>query len=329
MEVSLAYEPPEDAGETKAAAKPPRRQHVVPQFYLKRFSDPEDRVVMTDKRDGRRVATSVGAVMVIKDFYTVETPSGKSYAVENWLSDLEGRAAEVLRRIDAGEFPLQKKEDHDLLAVYIAYQLARGQDFHDLLESAAQAFTEAMTIAMTSHPDAMRVTMERAFERKPSDAEVDEQRRSLREALEQKRIKTSVPRSRAVGDMVAIAPEMAKMIALRSWILLQSETARFITSDVPVGMIGGTLPDGRRMPLGLMTATEISFPIDSRSCILMDRPGRAEGAVHVPDDMVLTLNARQHLMARRFTFQHPDDQFVFDERAAAAAREAPQDSAST
>jgi hypothetical protein len=125
--------------------------------------------------------------------------------------------------------------------------------------------------------------------------------------------------------MIAIAPEMAKVIAQRSWILLSSDARRFITSDVPVGMIGGTLPDGRRMPLGLMTATEISFPIDARHSILMDRPGRTEGVVRVTDEMVLALNARQHMMARRFTFQHPEDPFVFDERARAAALEAPNE----
>src|SRR2546426_8683073 len=190
--------------------------------------------------------TSLGAVAVINDFYTVETTDGKSYAVEEWLGMLEGRAAEILRKIDGGDFPLKSKEDHDALAVYIAFQLARGREFHDLLESAAQAITEVMAIGLTSHPDAMRVAMERTSGTKPSEAEVEEQRKSMRKAFEEKRITTTVPRSNAVGDMIAIAPEVAKVIAQRSWILLSSDAARFITSDVPVGMIGGTFSDGRR-----------------------------------------------------------------------------------
>ena len=121
-----------------APQKPPRRQHVVPQFYLARFADDRDQLLMTDKTDGRRMRTSLGAVAVINDFYTVETTDGKSYAVEEWLGMLEGRAAEILRKIDGGDFPLKSKEDHDALAVYIAFQLARGREFHDLLESAAQ-----------------------------------------------------------------------------------------------------------------------------------------------------------------------------------------------
>jgi hypothetical protein len=305
--------------------KPPRRQHVVPQFYLGRWADDREHILMTDKTDGRRMRTSLGAAAVIKDFYTVETTDGKSYAVEDWLATLEGRAAEILRKIDEGEFPLRSKEDHDTLAVYIAFQHARGREFHDLLESAAQAITEVMAIGLSSHPDAMRVAMERTSGTKPSAAEVDEQRKSMRKALDEKRITTTVPRSYAVGDMIAIAPNMAEVIAQRSWILLSSDDARFITSDVPVGMIGGTFADGRRMPLGLMTATEISFPIDARHSILMDRPGQAEAVVRVTDEMVLTLNARQHMMARRFTFQHPEDPFVFDERARAAALEAPEE----
>jgi hypothetical protein len=313
----------EVGSEMTAKQGPPRRQHVVPRVYLRRFADDAERVVMTDKTDGRRIGTSLEAVMVMKDFYTVETTAGKNYAIEKQLADLEGRTAEVLRKIDQGEFPLRSSEDRALLAVYMAFQMARGTEFQDLLESAAQAFTEAMTIALTSHPDAMRVTMERALGLKPSDAEVELQRTSLREALDQKRITTKVPRSRAVGEMIAMAPVIANVLALRSWILVRSESARFITSDVPIGMIGGTFPDGRRMPIGVATATEISFPLDARHCVLMDRPGRNETVVDVGDDTILTLNARQHMMARRFTFQHPDDPFVFDELARTAAREAP------
>jgi hypothetical protein len=57
----------------------------------------------------------------------------------------------------------------------------------------------------------------------------------------------------------------------------------------------------------------------------MERPGQAEAVVRVTDEMVLLLNARQHMMARRFTFQHPSDPFVFDERGRGAAREAPEE----
>jgi hypothetical protein len=32
-----------------APQKPPRRQHVVPQFYLARFADDRDQLLMTDK----------------------------------------------------------------------------------------------------------------------------------------------------------------------------------------------------------------------------------------------------------------------------------------
>jgi hypothetical protein len=72
----------------------------VPEFYLRRFAD-GGLVVMTDKREDRKAQVPVDVVMVIKDFYTIETDKGRSYVVEKWLADLEGRAAEVLRKIDA------------------------------------------------------------------------------------------------------------------------------------------------------------------------------------------------------------------------------------
>jgi hypothetical protein len=304
---------------------PPARQHVVPAFYLRRFADITSHVLMTDKEDGRRVKSSVREVMVIKDFYTLETDGGRSYVVEEWLSKLESRTAEILRKIDEGEFPLRSKEDHDLLALYIAYQLCRGQQFRGMLDTVAEMFAEITALGLAHHSGAMRIAMEHATGQQLSDDEVKEEQRYMREALDGKRIKANVPQTAAVGDMIAIAPEVANILAQRSWMLLRTDGERFITSDVPVGMIGGTLPDGRPMPVGVMTASEISFPLDARQCILMDKPRQQEGVVRVNDEMVLALNGRHYLMARRFTFQHPEDPFVFDDRARQAATEGSQE----
>jgi len=54
----LPGDEPEAAVNRKATNKPPRRQHVVPEFYLKRFADSDGRLLMTDKSDGRRISTS-------------------------------------------------------------------------------------------------------------------------------------------------------------------------------------------------------------------------------------------------------------------------------
>ena len=101
-----------------------------------------------------------------------------------------------------------------------------------------------MAIALTSHPDAMRVTMERALGTKPSEAEVEEQRKSLREALEDKRITTTVPRSKAVGDMIAINVDPSDDGKERKrprpiWEVLDRD-ARPSWRELP-GLLGGSL----------------------------------------------------------------------------------------
>jgi hypothetical protein len=82
-------------------------------------------------------------------------------------------------------------------------------------------------------------------------------------------------------------------------------------------------------------ATHVGPAVEPSRILLIDEfdgvnSRQAEGLVHIPEDIVLTPICAQHLMAWRFTFQHRDDPFVFDQRAAAGAMEGSQeDSANT
>lgn len=297
-----------------------RLHHLVPEFYLRRFAGDDGSVLVTDKIAGTRKLIAPRVLMTQHDYYTLETVDGLSDEVERWLSQLEGDAADVLRRIDAGHFP-PTRADRDMLSMFMAFQLCRGPQFHETLETAASMQTEAMALGLSTFPEAMRQAIRETLGNEPSDEEIREHQDDLRRAVDEKRITTTVPRPMAVIEMMAIAPELARFLAQRSFDLYETGEPSFIAGDVPVAMWNRPLFDGRPMPVGVMTAQEITFPIDSRRCILLGQPGTGEGHYAIPSDSegglgVQHLNERHYLYARRFTFQHPGSSFTFDRDAA-------------
>jgi len=296
------------------------------EFFLLRFAGNDGQVLVTDKQLNTRKLIPPRVLMTQRDYYTIETIDGQSDGVEKWLSSVEGAAADALRGIDAGVFP-PRDDDLTVLSIFVALQLLRGPYLQQMFEDMAQQTTEMSAHILAEVPDAMRAALHHVHGQMPTDEEVKAQQAELLVSLEEKRITTSVPRTMTIEAMLDALPMVASIVARRSWSLIECERPVFIAGDVPVAMWSPPLPDGRLMPVGFATADEITFAIDSRKCILLAHPpdqprGVAGGHYRVNPDLqtIQVLNERHYLYARRFTFQHRDCSFEFDEAVAIARR---------
>lgn len=80
--------------------KPTRRQHFVPQWYLKEFSADGKKLHTLDKASGRTFHTSTSKLAVEKDFYTLPSdPPDEEPIAEKLLTIAEAEAAKVVRRV--------------------------------------------------------------------------------------------------------------------------------------------------------------------------------------------------------------------------------------
>jgi Protein of unknown function (DUF4238) len=301
-----------------------RDHHLIPEFYLARFAGPDGQLLVTDKKLDSRKLIHPRVLMRQRDYYTIETIEGPSDAIEQWLSKIEGATAKALRRIDAGTFP-PSDEDLDVLSVFVALQLLRGQYLQSMLDDMVQQTSEMTAKILTSVPNAMRAALYRIQGHMPSEEEIQKQQAELTRALEEKRVKATVPRTETIDAMLNTLPMVASIVAQRSWTLIESDAPVFIAADVPVALWSAPLSNGRRMPVGFATADEITFAIDGHRCILLAHPpehprGISGEHYRVGRDFksLQLLNERHYLYARRFTFQHPDCTFKFDEERAIA-----------
>ena len=115
--------------------------HRVAQFYLQRWADPEGGINALF-RDGREITTGSEALAVGKDFYAITEPDGtKDSRVEDkFLRIWDGRGADIIRKLVAGEFPLSD-EDRMKFGLFMGLQWLRGcharrvsEESHDLLQ---------------------------------------------------------------------------------------------------------------------------------------------------------------------------------------------------
>jgi len=104
------------------------RHHLIPQFFLKRFANEQNQLLMVDGKSGKASMTHVKNAAVETGFYTIETDAGPSDEVEEFLSKVESATAEALRTLDGGTWPLLDRE-RGALASFIALQVVRGRDF--------------------------------------------------------------------------------------------------------------------------------------------------------------------------------------------------------
>lgn len=107
--------------------------HYVPQSYLRAFATEKERITAIPlDRSRSRFTASVKNVAAQTHFHTVpeaEEPDG----FEKILGAVEGEAAEIIRRIEAGAFP-PTEDDRMSLSFYLALQAVRGPDTRRTVE---------------------------------------------------------------------------------------------------------------------------------------------------------------------------------------------------
>jgi|GEM_PF-6523850 len=109
-----------------------KKQHFVPQFYLKNFTDSRHRIYAFDIINGASFITSTENIAHQKYFYDYEPLdqfTGVEQVVEKALAGSESKAAEVLRklraRLEANDLNSFTKSDYRELADHILTQHKR------------------------------------------------------------------------------------------------------------------------------------------------------------------------------------------------------------
>jgi hypothetical protein len=125
----------------------PKLHHYVPQFYLRRFTDPLGQLWLWDRDKDRIFRTRPRGIAAENDFYTHQELAALGYdpvAMEKQFAQLESEVSKItdqwlgwLRDMDPMEKIEVPKINRELVSLYIALQFLRTADARDVLAAFA------------------------------------------------------------------------------------------------------------------------------------------------------------------------------------------------
>ena len=105
----------------------PKRHHIVPEFYLRRFADAGKVELLKRSNLAESIHTSVENALVERHFYSIDTDEGRDSQVEKMLgSQVEpGAARAITRLVDEGR-SLSLPGLRRAVSTFLAFQYVRG-----------------------------------------------------------------------------------------------------------------------------------------------------------------------------------------------------------
>lgn len=305
--------------------------HFVPQSYLRGFATEKERITAIPlDRSRSRFTASVKNVAAQTHFHTVpeaEEPDG----FEKILSAVEGEASDIIRRIEAGEFPLPE-DDRSSLSFYLALQAVRGPDTRRTIEQ-LQADIVRIEVGAGGRKNVKRWIKDNLG----FDATDEQAQRIWDEATQPGGPPITFATIEHIKHMVETAEYLAKYLFTRPWLLVRFDRRSLITCDAPVSLIRNARDENHWEGVGFGTAWGIATPLTRKLGLLMSDPmvilehleadapmiqkvrlavvsGSADRVEAGTTAMERLFNDHTAQSAREYIYCHPDDErFVPEE----------------
>ncbi|TYC95862.1 DUF4238 domain-containing protein [Arthrobacter echini] len=301
-----------------------RRHHTVPNFYLKGFATTgaEPTIGTVGLKDGRRFRSATSNATVWRNFYSiVGHPAGED-VFEQALSEIEGKAAGVIRQVAEGVWPLPT-EEREILATFIAFQFLRGPDTRASLSQMESGLARVMFTAMGKEG------LTREFERMGKEVDEETLDKLLVQAADPDGLKMQTTPLGHIVQILELVPSILPFIIGRPWLLYRFERKTLLTCDTPVSLIRNPNFAEIEMGVGVFTAWGITVPLTRNIGLLLSDPtptfegitdeaekravaesnatGVSDAEIPPTTAMAKLFNSHTIANTRQWLFHHPDD----------------------
>lgn len=249
----------------------PRRHHLVPRWYLKRFATAKDRIGVHDRGAQKRYVATVRTAGAEVGFYDVNAEGLARDAVEQLLGRIEAPASGATRKLTtSGPTSLSATERSDV-ALFVATQLLRGADRRDFADAVTDALGKAHLVGATE--SALRDDYRRVVGADFSEADFSAWRDFVRDTDNY-----IIANSGVVPRLIVehAAPYAAFLAFEYTWAVVRFPLPVLITCDVPVGLWREPGDTPWMGVVGMATADEVRVPLDP-SHVLILRSKHAPG----------------------------------------------------
>lgn len=217
-----------------------KRQHYVPKFYLEYFTDADGKVWTYDTANGDVRSGTPQNTAVETNFYSIKDESGEYVdALEDWLADVEGKAAPLYPKLLRGEI-LADQEKADF-SVFLSSLYTRSPAMvHANAELLGKMVQHVSDVVLQD-----RERFERVMDKVDAEAGKTTPPHKRDEAFafarDKSRYVVEVDRKRGLQGMGA-TDKVTDILFRMNWIVVGCQDQHLITSDSPVVRV--TPPDG-------------------------------------------------------------------------------------
>ena len=284
----------------------PKRQHLLPKFYLAGFCNPEthakeghrrggdDCVLWVHDRDRGEVRRRGAKKLTVRThYYSAETPDGvPDTSPEEVLAGIEGRAAPVISRLRRGSGVSEREQAH--LALFVASMKFRASGYRPYSESHWRQNEARIRERAFPSLEVLAKRLERAGLPEAKDPKLIErtfgQIRSGEWELE-------LGKNHYIEHLFRLTRKVAWALLRFDWTFVWAPKGySFATSDDPVLVLG---PDGRAADdfLGehgfASPGARKVCPLTQEVCLLVGWQGRSVKHVGARRDFARLLNQEQ------------------------------------
>ncbi len=283
-----------------------RRQHYLPQMYLRGFADESDLVWVFDRQKNSYIHQHVKITAVKKDFYTIVGPDGqKTDAIETLMANIvEGPMKHIIERLDKRNLTWEG-EDRAILALFVALLKTRNLAFDRDLNEITEQFQRWWAKARHSSLEAVEESF-REYQEKTGEDMADVSAQELFEMIRDDQYELHNPRQNNIKMMMSLSLEVAKTLLRLNWeILAAPKGTSFVTCDHPFTVVPPPFFDNTLEGYGILTpGASTVVPLSRKTAICFYGEGeRTRGAVVYKDflryiNLVMAANSERFVSAR-------------------------------
>lgn len=271
----------------------PRKQHYLPQFYLRGFSLDGRGIYQLEKATGKYYGCQIKDAAAIKDFHEIDYEGADDPCVlEKELAKMEAEFA-----IHLASF-LSDGIKNDVARLYTVQLLS-------LMRLRVPAFKEHIE---ASYPSSIRKVAE-LLER---DGRLPAPPLGFEEKLRVKNLKFSVLNWKSMEMIFKLAANeeiLTNLYGMRSALYIAPPGMSFVTSDQPVALYH---PAAAQMSYGIgpeVPGVEITLPLSSRKLLRLDHSKEVHSEQIALPAQVAEFNRRTIAMGKRYVFtaSHPEN----------------------
>jgi hypothetical protein len=267
-------------------ANPPRKQHYVPQFYLRGFSTDRKSLYQVVKKSSEVIAGRIKKIAMINDFHNLDGEDvDDPYLLEKQLAQLETHQSACLRDVLAGG--IRNKGQRSELIQFLSVMRMRVPAVRAYIDRSYEATIRATSKAMERAGKLSKIRLDDGTFFGVDDLEI---------SVMNWKVMDQMFRMAANEDILKI------LYGMRVVLYSAPFGTAFVTSDQPVSLYHAAVAT-HTYGVGPATAgVEICLPLSSRMLLKLDHERGDDLEYVATTEEVLEFNRRTVITAENYVF---------------------------